>query len=242
MSTYNRFGATYDKVIELYKDTVIADYGSQAIVEAEMDRVTREVASAVMPNVFEQITQVRAEWIVRYATQGQTSWNLGMFPLRAGTIHMWLYPPIAAYVSQNLPGYFMAPAYYRAPEKGVMEMATTDYSVNATTGAVTYSGAALNIGSRIYASYDVDMDNAVFSLLSLADAVVLGTASALGSKLYSDNLQQWQLVKDYQARYAAKISMLLDGKLIPDEVRRLNYYQDVERASPQWGTVNMLRG
>jgi hypothetical protein len=242
MSTYNRFGAVYTGVIELYPGTVVGDYGGQTIVENEMDRITREVAASMMPNVFEQMTQVRAEWVVRYATAAQTGFTLGMHPVTAGTVHLWVYPPIAAYVSQNLPGYFMAPAYYREPTKGVMEVASTDYSVTASSGAITYSGSALQAGARVYASYDVDMDNASFSLASLADAVVLGAAAALGSKLFSDATQQWQLVKDYQARYNAKIAMLMDGKLIPDEVRRIKYWEPVERISPSWGIVDLKRG
>ncbi len=211
-----------------------------------MDRATLEITAAVRPDVFQAITQVNAEWVVRYATLGQNSWTLGMKPAIAGTVHLWNYPlqiPDGGLGNQvNTSGFTYLDAYYKPPSKGWLEIDPTWYSVNVTTGVVTYTGPQqVQLGDRIYATYDVDTDNAAFSLPQLGNVLVFGAAAELGGAIYSQATQEWALVTQYRDRYAALCKQLLDGTLIPDEVRRLNFWVEIERVSPEVKSFRLNR-
>lgn len=251
MSKYNRFGAVYTDVIGLYPGTVVADYDAggangQAKIEAVLDRITMEVAAALTAEVYRQITQVYAEEVVRYAVGGQTSITLGLKPIVAGTLHLWRYPGPGANAGQGWGDDW----YLRGPVPGLNEVPTGNYSVNVTTGVVTLSGLSLSAGERVFASYDVDIDAATFSLPSVAYLVILGAASELGAVLFSTGAQEWKLVEDYRERYRGRyvvqeggaMAKAFAGNWIPDELRRLNYWKEVERSGGgQWGTVRLDR-
>lgn len=242
MSRFNRFGATYDKVVAMYPGSVLADYdgggaSGQTRIEEVLDRITREVAAAFTPEVYRQLTQVDAEEVVRYATAGQTTATLGLAPVVAGTVHLWQYPnPEAMSGDSGYAGFSVD--YYRKPRKGYNEL--SGYSVTAATGAVT-AITALSLGDRLYATYDVDTDNASISMPSVADLVYLGTAAEVGARLYSEGTQEWKLVEEYRARFAARMTEAREGRWIPDELRKLNFWEEVERGSDQVTSVRFYR-
>jgi hypothetical protein len=244
MSRYNLFGAVYGDVVSMYPGTVLIDYdgggaNGQAVVEAALNRAVMEVASAVTADVFLAMTDVDAEKIKAYATAGQTSFNLGMFPVVAGSVALWIYP------SEPPPGTYNGGGneWSTKPTRGYNEVAVTDYSVTAASGAITYSGATIALGSAVYASYKTDMDAATYSSPMLKQIAILGAAAELGARLFTQNAQEWGLVTEYRNRYNAMILALREGSLIPDEIRRLAYWKEIERSgSSAGGSVRMRRG
>ncbi len=231
---FNYFGAVYTDIVSMYPGTILADYdgggaSGQTRIETALGRISREVASAMTPEIYAQITQTTA--------------NLGLTPTVAGTVHLWVYPPLAAMeirnygLSGNLTGNFAAiDDWYRKPTVGFNE--ATSYSITAATGAIT-GIPALNVGERVYATYDIDVSSASYSLPSVADLVRLGTAAELGARLYSDAQQEWKLVDDYRTRYrgafesseGGQLGRALKGTWLPDELRALNYWKEIDRKS-----------
>lgn len=242
-SNYNRFGATYDLVVDLFPGAVVTDFSTDSkagdtIINAVLDRVSRDLMRAMPPATRDAMFQVNAELCVRYATQGQTTFSVGMKPVLSGTMHLWRYPTLASLeipVPLNIAGVgsgvFATDYAFRRPVKGLLELASTDYNVTNSTGAIGLAGSlasGLNLGERIYASYDVDVDNASFAMPSLADVLAVGAAAELGSKLYSEGTAQWALVKDYRSRYDSVIAAMVEGAWVPDELRRLRYWEDLQ--------------
>lgn len=243
MARFNRFGATYAQAIALYPGTVIADYDAgggsgQTKVEAVMDRITREVASALTPDVYRQMTEVDAQEVVRYATDGQSTATLGLVPALTGTYHLWAYPNINLADSRLADLGEYGEWVYRKPGKGVNEL--TGYSVTASTGAIT--GLSLSTGDRLYATYDVDVDSASYSLASVADIMLLGVAAELGSNLYTEGTQEWKAVTEYRDRYNKWLEALREGAWVPDELRKLTYWTEIERTSSEVKSVPWSRG
>ena len=243
MSRYNLFGAVYGDVVAMYPATVLADYdgggaNGQTVIEAALNRSVMEVASAVTADVFLAMTEVDAEKIKAYATQGQTSFNLGVFPIISGSVAMWIYP------QEPPPGTYSGDTGWNTkPTRGYNEVSTASYSVNGATGAVTYSGTAVAAGSVVYASYKTDMDASTYSSPMLKQIAILGAASELGARLFTQSTQEWALVTEYRRRYEAFILALREGSLIPDEIRRLAYWKEIERSgASSAGSVRMLRG
>lgn len=258
MSRFNRFGAVFTDVSAMFPGTATVDYdgggaNGQLRIESALDRAVLEITSALTPDVYKAITQVVNQFVVRYATLGQTTWTLGMIPIIAGTLHLFRYPvdpPLGGIGNLvGASGFFVGDQYYKQPTKGFFEISPSDYSVNAATGVVTYSGAqTVQAGDRIYATYDVDTDNASFALPQLALVVILGAAAEMGERLYSQNTQEWGLVTQYRSRFSGNdetsglLGLIRAGTLIPDEVRKLNYWQDIERTNNEARSVRLNRG
>jgi len=246
MARYNHFGKTFSDVIQIYPGTAVADYDAggaagQAAIEAALTRASMEVAGSLPASTFDAITNVNAEKVIAYAPSAPvTSLTLGMIPVVAGSLHLWVYPllPPAGY-SDN---YSISDIYYRAPVKGFYEVSTDDYSVVAATGVVTYNGAAISEGSSVYASYTVDMDNAAFASVMLGQIAVLGAAAELGGVLYSSGTQEWALVTQYRERYQNLLESLRSGGLVPDEIRRLCYWSEIEKSDNTGGSIRLPRG
>jgi hypothetical protein len=166
--------------------------------------------------------------------------TLGIKPIVAGTVHLWVYPlETPDGYSYEGSGY----GYSQKPTKGFYEVATSDYSVVSNTGVVTYAGPTIALGSVVYASYNVDHDSASFSSPMLKQIAILGAAAEQGAKLFTQLTQEWALVTAYRDRYNELLSQLRAGTLVPDEIRRLCYWSEIERAgSMVVGSVRMLRG
>ena len=218
MSRYNLFGAVYGDVVSMYPATVLADYdgggaNGQTVIEAALNRSVMEVASAVTADVFLAMTDVEAEKIKAYASQGQTSFNLGISPVISGSVALWVYPlqpPAGTYEGSS-------DEWNIKPTRGYNEVSTSNYSVNASTGAITYSGPAIALGSTVYASYKTDMDAATYSSPMLKQIAILGAAAELGARLFTQNAQERGLVSEYRKRYEAMILALREGSLVPDD-------------------------
>ncbi len=251
MARLNRFGAVHTQIVSMYPGTVVPDYdgggaNGQTVIESVLDRIAREVSAAMTPDTYRQMTEVDCEQVVMAASQGQTSFSLGMTPVIAGSVHVWRYPSLA---SQEIRNWGLTPDYatnwqsddwFRKPVIGYNEVSTSDYTVTLSTGAVSFP-AGLSQYERVYASYNVDISSATFSMASLQDITLLGTAGELGSRLYSESTQEWKLVTQYQERYKAAIENMLAGKWIPDELRALTYWTDVERQSDTVVSVRSYR-
>lgn len=249
MSNFNRFGKLYTDVMSLYPGTVVADYDAggaagQTKIEDALDRAVFMVAAALPPALYKALTNVDAEEISNFATQGQTDFNLGMFPVVAGTVHLWRYPLLVPNGSTWSGA--MSPwgaDWYKPPSMGYNEVSTTDYSVTALTGAIAYTGtSAINKGERIYATYNVNRDAATFACGMLGQVAVLGAAAELGAMLFSTPSQEWALVTKYATSFDSLIAQIKDGSLVPDEVRKLKYFTEIERMSNEVRSVRLLRG
>ena len=245
MSRYNRFGKLYTDVSACYPGTATTDYDAggasgQTRIEEALDRATLEVAAALTPAVYKALTVVEAEEVVAYASAGQASFTLGVIPITSGTLHLWLYPMVPP--TGSTWGSSYDEGWSKPPVLGYNEIASTDYSVAVSTGVITYTGSSIALGSRVFASYSVNTDSASFASLMLGQIAVLGAAAELGERLYSSATQEWALVTQYRTRYNDLIAKLKDGELVPDEVRKLKYFTEIERTNNEVRSVRFLRG
>ncbi len=258
MARFNRFGAVYGDVMAMYPGTGVTDYDSggangQAKIEAALDRAVREISGAFTPEVYEQIMHVDAEQVARYATAGQSTFTCGLNPVLAGTLHVWVFPSTnllnapggwGTYMTSYLGAY---EDYFIKPRVGILEVPSGQVALTASTGGVVLSGVTVNVNDRIYATYDVDVDNATFAMKSCADAAIMGAAAELGASLYSSASQEWKLVETYREKFRGIPTDKgykggsLEGNWVPDELRKLTFFQEVERTSNQVGSYRMRR-
>lgn len=237
----NRFGAVYTSVASLYPQTAVADYGGQTPIEEALDRSSDQIANALTPLMYQQITEPDLEMIVRRAAAGQTSATLSIKPIISGSLHVWTGQPA---LFQERP--LQSTEFYEVGGQptgslagGQFELPSTSYSVNVTTGVVTLA-SPLAANDVVYATYQVD--TSTLSLASLARIAVRGAAAELGARLYTQSTQEWALVSAYRDAFASDLAALKDGTMVPEELRNLRWWAEVERTSNRVGSIRLYRG
>ncbi len=122
------------------------------------------------------------------------------------------------------------------------ELPADQFTVNATTGVVTLV-TGMQVNDIAYASYVVDVMAAAYSVPSLAEIAVLGAGAELGARLYSAGNQEWKLVEDYRTRYTDWLKRIVEGSWIPDELRYMRWWKEVERVDEKApASVRLYRG
>lgn len=245
---YNRFGAVYTDVISLYPGSAAADFGGQTAIEAAIDTAVDMVAGSLSPQAYTAITEPTLLMAVRCASQGQTTFTLPMVPVVSGSYHLWAASPRLFQIRPRLlndaipiqgdtqvysGGYGVA-----SPQ---VEKDRSTYSVNLTSGLVTLS-TPLNLDDQVFVSYQLDTSSASYSMPSLARLAIRGAAAELGARIYSDGQQEWSLVARYAKYWEDSIAALRASQLIPDEIRFLRWWTEIDRASPAGGSIFFARG
>lgn len=233
MATYNYFGATEAQLLAMYPGAVVADFGAAGSAAAVLARIAREVSAAFTVEVYRCLAEVvQLEMIEDYAAAGQTTVTLGLLPIVTGTVHIWVR-------SQG-------DDLSTKPVLGAGE--ATVSSVNLATGAVVLS-SALALGDKVFATYEINAEDSAFSWPSVADVVLLGAAAEMGARLYTQADQAWALVTEYQGRYRGTYVVTeggaqarsRTGTWIPDELRTLRWWEEIERSQPEGGIGSVRR-
>ncbi len=235
MATYNRFGATVAQLVAMFPGTVSADFGGDAAIQAVQERIAREIAGALVPIAYRVLAEdVALELVEDYASASQTSVTVGLVPVVTGTIRLWRFSRDAELRTK--------------PRKGVDEL--TFSAINLTTGVVTISDT-IALGDKVFASYEIDAEAAAFSWPSVADVVLQGTASELGSRLFtSADQQEWALVAEYKEKYRGRyvvteggqLALTREGRWQPDELRTLKWWNEIDTADHSIGSIDLMRG
>lgn len=220
---FNRFGAVFTSVVSLYPGTAAADYGGQTTIEEAIDRAVDRILAAMPEVIHNQLANPELILVVQRATAGQTTATLPLLPGISGTGRVWVGQPSQF---QERPQQY--PAKYQ--DDGLLELDTSRYSINYTTGLVTLT-SVMGANDLLYASYDVDANSATFTAPSLARMAARGAASELGSRLYSESNQEWLLVDKYETSFKESIDALSDGAWIPEELRYLKWWKEAERTT-----------
>ena len=232
---FNRFGAVFSTVVSMYQGTAAADYGGQTTIEEAIDRAVDRILASMPQVVHDQLVSPSLILLVQRATIGQTTATLPILPGLSGTGRIWVGQPSQF---QEMPQQF--PGKYQ--DIGLIELDQSKYSINYTSGLVTLN-TGMVANDQLYASYDTDSNSASFVAASLGRIAVRGAASELGSRLYSEANQEWLLVDKYEASFKESIEALSDGSWIPEELRFLKWWKEVERTTPgSAASIRLPRG
>ncbi len=232
MASYNYFGATAAQLVALFPGTATADFVDTAALNGVLGRIAREVAGAFAPMSYSHLAEeVTLELAEDYATAAQTTVQLGCTPIVSGSLRLWSFAKGAELNDK--------------PVWGESELAHT---VVVATGVVTLS-SPLSLGDRVFATYVLDTEAAAFSWPSVADVVLLGAAAEFGARLYSAGDQEWKLVDDFKERYRGRalgddgtaLGLTRSGAWVPDELRTLKFWTEVERSGVSIGSVRKYR-
>ncbi len=116
-------------------------------------------------------------------------------------------------------------------------------AVVVATGVVTFT-TPLNRNDQVFATYEVDVENASYALLSLQDLALTGAAAMGGSKVYPQASSQWQYVNDQKEAWLSGLEGLAKGDWIPAELRTALWWKAPEpQANDETiGSVRKYRG
>lgn len=229
---FNRFGAVYTTIVTMYPGSALADYGGQVTIEEALDRAVDRILAAMPTPVHDQLVSPDLVLLVQRATAGQTTGTLPILPGLAGTGRIWVGQPM---MFQERPRQF--PSLYQ--DLGLLELDPSKYSINYTTGLVALN-IAMVANDQLFSSYDTDSSNAAFSAPSIARIAIRGAAAELGSRLYSEGNQEWLLVDKYEKSFTEAIDSLSDGSWVPEELRFLKWWKEIERNTVSSASVLRL--
>jgi len=225
MSLYNRFGAVYTDLPALYPGTVAADMGGQAAMEDAIDTAVDRIVAALPETSFAALTHPKLCRVVRRATSGQTAVSIPLYPVVANTLVVW----------SGQPYQFEEPD--RDDGEGWPDD-RTDWTLTEADGSLVLA-TGLALEDHLYASWEVDVDNASFAADSLARLALRGAAAELGARLFTEATQEWKLVDAYRMLFDQALAAFKDGSRIPDEIRRLTWWEEVLRREP--GGIHSIR-
>ncbi len=228
----NRFGAVFGGVVSLYRDTVAADYGGQAVIETAMDRAVDAIVQQMSEASFSQLQSIDLEQVVRRGIAGTTILPaVSIKPLVFGSVRVWRGDPLQFQIRPSV----------GITSNGLPDLSASLFSVNLSTGVPTLTDP-LASEEVVYVSAEVDTESASYSIPSIARMVCVGAAGQLGEVLYSEGNQEWRLVEMYRQTFADYLTGLRAGTVIPDEVRRARYWSEVAPVSGGSGSVELVRG
>lgn len=254
MPTFNNFGATEAMVLLRFATggytAAAADFGGSPAIADALDGAAFSVVQALPPRLLDRIQHPDLLRVEGRASSGQTVMAaLPLAPHIPGKVHVWAGPP-QSFTSR--PRLAVDPWGYAGgswgsgrgtptPPGALTELDEAAFSVSA--GGVITLATPLARNDQVFASYDVDVANAAFSMPSLADLVADGAAAALGGKVYPQASAEWAYVSSLAERWTGALEELGAGRLVPSELRALQWWQEPERTQEgALGSVRRFRG
>jgi hypothetical protein len=174
-------------------------------------------------------------YAVTKATSGQLTFSVPFDAALSGTVHVWTGYPAELTYPKPVMEYEM-----RTGPSGRMELPVEDWTINYSTGLVTL-GTALESQMQALISYETDVESANFAIESLARLAARGAAAEVGARLFSEGTQEWLLVTKYAEGFDADLKALQEGRLIPEEVRRLRFWSEVAPAGGAGAQAGSVR-
>jgi hypothetical protein len=228
MSTFNWFGALENDVCEMFASNsysaaaVLADLGGDTVIDPVLNRISREVSETFTPESYQRLVQrVHGEIIIFSAIGGETTGTMTLSPVKTGTVHCW------------------RSGGARTDEMVVGE---DEYRLFSVSGQIVTPSTAMVLTEYLYASYVINTEDPTFAMTSVADKVVLGAAAELGERLYLDKSQPWPLVDTIKAKWAEWKSNAMENLWVPEEMRRMLFWNPIDRGSQAAGSVRWGRG
>ena len=245
---YNNFGLTTADVVALYPGTVASDFGGSAPIQSALDSATELVAAALTPQTFEALTWPQLEMVEARATAGQGTVQLGITPVIPKYVHIWKGQPVLFTTKPRMitdPFYTMgvglsASTAYAGYYGTCTELDSSQFTATAA-GLVTLM-VPLVANDLVFATYKIDVTSPNYAEPSLAKIAVRIAGAELGARIYMSGDSQWGLVDMYAKQGAAYIEALRDGSMIPDQIRLLRWWDELERRAPKGATVRFQRG
>ena len=244
MSTFNCFGATVAGVLLKYTtgsySPIADDFGGTAAIQDILAHNEGRILDALPPRIFQCLARPDLLKAVTRAALGQLQFTLPAIfrPLVSGTLHLWRGYPSNFQDRPKLrtdPNY--ADSYGNSKTNGdfgarytpQIEMNADSFLVDNASGIVTLLDP-LYYDWQVYASFEVDTNNASYGVPSIAHILEDATAGDIGAKIYSRGTDQWQLVSKFNDDFADALDGLSNGSRVPPEIRTLQWWQEVEKA------------
>lgn len=245
---FNYFGATEAALLRKF---ALAGYtpaaddfgGATAIADALAD-ATHALVQTFPLVALEALQRPDLCLIEARGTAGQTaaSFPAALRPAVVARVHVWRGMPSAftsrpgletdAWLGEGGYGNPGSPT----PSGSICELPAASFVATAS-GITLTDGLARN--EQVYASWDVNVDDAAYSVPSVADWVLLGAAAATGAKHFPQASAGWALVSGMAEEWGALLEALGKGTVTPAGLRALRWWQAPERA--QDNTIGSVR-
>ena len=235
---WNNFGALPAEVVALYPSTDLADYDETApstVLEDALARASDRIVNSFPERLYKAVAQPELVYGVTKATSGQNTFSIPFGAALSGTVHVWVgYPAELSYPKPRMMYETMI------GPSGRVELEEDYWSINYSTGLITLT-EALESQMQSLVTYETDVNAATFSVQSLARLAARGAAAEVGARLFSEGSQEWLLVTKYSEGFDADLKALHEGRLVPEEIRRLRFWSEVSPSGGQGAQAGSVR-
>jgi hypothetical protein len=233
---YNYFGITYQTIVDAFKGSVVADFGSSTVINSELDLAESEVVAKLGTKALQLMQRVDYMeipaisgnvWLAPFAVKNDFHvWRLPRYnPAQAGTLTI-LDTGLNCWSGGDCP----------STEKELdSSVLFTDFTQDAET--ITFGSSFDQSRYVYYASWNLDQTRLV--LPSLAIIIRNRAACILGHQLYSRGEDSWKLVDIYCSRGQDGLDAL-DSAFIPSEFKRYGYFNSMVSSGIK--TIKTYRG
>jgi hypothetical protein len=239
MSQFNYFGCTYTDIVNAFKGAVVADFTSQAIIEAEMLLAEAELVNLMSPKALAMLQAVEYMEVpqiasisgaMQYTTVTPVLQDLYVFQVPRDN------PAINTYATE-LPGVCPLTSQCSGTKKVLgATYLFTDYTLVGST--ITFGTSFDQDRNTYYVSYTAD--TSTISLPSVKGIIRDRVACVMGMQLYSKVDDTWALVDLYCTR-ADKWMEMVNQHWLPSEFKKYKWLNNPVTISGGISTIKLGR-
>jgi len=249
---WNNFGCTEAQVLRKYAMAgyvpTADDFGGTAAVADAIVDAAEDIIQALPASILHLLQEPDLCILVQRCATDQVAaaFPAILKPVIPGSIHVWANPP-QSFVSRpvlltepwpsNWPRLDVGRPYTNPTPPGAATELTEDAFAADADGIVLATPRSRN--DMVLATWRVDVEDAAFSIPSLASQVANGAAAVLGAKVYPQASSQWDMVERLAEGFANGVAMLAKGQTVPPEVRSLQWWKEPE--PDQAGGIGSVR-
>lgn len=199
------FGVTQQTILNLMPGSSGAveacDFGGPTIIASLIEIYYNRLLAQLSPTTFEMIVRPDREQVLRYSPTAASTVTVGLFPIKPNT-------------QVRL---FTNPSMY---DTSYQETQLTATITDATLGTISFT--TVPVGSDLWASYEVDLDNVLIP--SLANIINYGVASELLTKMVPKDSFGWHLAIAYMKTWDDSVASMKNNDYAVPELRKLTFF------------------
>lgn len=235
---FNRFGLTYQDIVNSFRGAIDADFGGQANIENEIDLAEAEIVEKLSPKALQMLQQV--EYMEVSAISGS---SYTAYPPILQDLYVYEIDRYNPALNNSVLGTVTTPycdGTINCPNTKRELYNTdlfTDYTLNGDT--ITFGNTFDQDRNTYYISYTVDTSR--LDIPSLAHILRNRVCCILGHQLYSRQDDTWKLVDIYCERGEAGLNKI-DEHFLPSEFRKNKYLNNPFTIKGGITTIRVGRG
>jgi hypothetical protein len=220
MSNFNNFGCTYVDIVNAYHGSIVSDFTSAEVIEAEIELSEALLMSKVSQKTLQMLQVVEYQEVPQVASISGSYSYTPVLPI-LNNLYVWQVPRYNPAKNNAIDQIYPCECTNGCPNiKSELntQYLYTDYTL--VNGTIIFGSTFDQEVNTYYIGYNVD--TSTISLSSVKGMIRDITAGTLGMQLYAKGDDTWALVTHYNDRAKMWLESI-DEHWFPSELRKLKF-------------------